>query len=140
VDWIGRLVATPRLVLGVLDGMGSDFGCLVLETEYWRGMGLPNVLVEGDVGMVADLVAATSLHAGEVARNPYHLSLPGRMQDAVRRGAELVGGQGGEAPRFAFGELYRLRGWRGGEWEEVVGEGEVVGLGELEEFWGRLLT
>jgi hypothetical protein len=51
---------------------------------------------------VADLVAALSLHAGEVARNAFHLRLPAWMMDNVRRGAELVGGQGGTAPRFAL--------------------------------------
>ena len=37
------------------------------------------------------------------------------MQDNVRRGGELVGGQGGAAPDFTFATLYRLRRWeRGG--------------------------
>jgi hypothetical protein len=33
------------------------------------------------------------------------------MMDNVRRGAELVGGQGGAAPDFTFAALYRLRQW-----------------------------
>ena len=36
------------------------------------------------------------------------------MMDNVRRGAELVGGQGGAAPDFAFAALYRLRKWSQG--------------------------
>ena len=54
-------------------------------------------MVESSAADVADLMAALSLHVGEVARNPYHLRLPAWMIDNVRRGAELVGGQGGAA-------------------------------------------
>ena len=36
------------------------------------------------------------------------------MMDNVRRGAELVGGQGGGAPDYAFAVLCRLRRWRQG--------------------------
>ena len=37
------------------------------------------------------------------------------MQDNVRRGAELVGGQGGTAPDFCFATLYRVSRWNRGE-------------------------
>lgn len=37
------------------------------------------------------------------------------MTDNVRRGGELVGGQGGVAPDFTFATLYRLRRWNGRE-------------------------
>lgn len=47
-------------------------------------------------------------------RNPYHLGLPAWMQDNVRRGGELVGGQGEAAPDFAFATLYRMRRWKAG--------------------------
>ena len=53
-------------------------------------------------------------YSREVQRNPYHLLVPAWMQDNVRRGGELVGGQGGAAPDFAFCTLYRLRHWRDG--------------------------
>ena len=75
---------------------------------------------------VADLVAALSLHVGEVARNPYHLRLPAWMIDNVRRGAELVGGQGGAAPEFAFATLYRLRRWENGEFHNLFDGGRVL--------------
>ncbi|MBV9490836.1 MAG: PIG-L family deacetylase, partial [Verrucomicrobia bacterium] len=75
---------------------------------------------------VADLVAALALHAGEVARNPYHLRLPAWMIDNVRRGAELVGGQGGAAPRFTFATLYRLRRWVHGRLEEALERGRML--------------
>ena len=58
------------------------------------------------------MMAALSFHVGEVQRNPYHLLVPAWMQDNVRRGGELVGGQGGAAPDFTFATLYRLREWR----------------------------
>ena len=76
----------------------------------------PNLMVESPVQDVAALVAALTFHAGEVQRNPYHLSLPAWMQDNVRRGAELVGGQGGAAPSFAFATLYRWRTFGRGQW------------------------
>jgi hypothetical protein len=61
------------------------------------------------------MITALSFHVGEVQRNPYHLLLPAWMQDNVRRGGELVGGQGRAAPDFSFCTLYRLRRWtRGG--------------------------
>ena len=79
--------------------------------------------------MVAELTAATSLHVGEVARNPYHLRLPAWMQDYVRRGGELVGGQGGAAPDFSFATLYRLRKWQGGEFINCLEGGKSIPVG-----------
>ena len=63
---------------------------------------------------------------GEVARNAYHLRLPAWMIDNVRRGAELVGGQGGTAPRFAFATLYRLRRDADGRFHDVFKGGQVL--------------
>jgi hypothetical protein len=83
-------------------------------------------MVESSAADVADLVAALSLHVGEVARNAYHLRLPAWMMDNVRRGAELVGGQGGAAPRFAFATLYRLSRWANGRLHPVLEQGRVL--------------
>ena len=88
-------------------------------------MATPNLMVEISAADLADLVAALALHTGEVARNPYHLRLPAWMMDNVRRGAELVGGQGGVAPDFAFATLYRLRAWRAGGWQDVLERGRL---------------
>jgi N-acetylglucosamine malate deacetylase 1 len=94
-------------------GKGSDYHApLRIETEYWQPMETPNLLVEcGDLEL-ADLLAALACHKGEIARNPYHLTLPAWMLDNVRRGAERVvgagGGAGAAAPEFPFGCLYRL--------------------------------
>lgn len=128
-DWNSRHVSTHFLVMAALAEMGPDFSCLVVETEFWRAMSDPNLMVEGDATYVADLVAATSLHAGEVARNPYHLFLPAWMQDNVRRGSELIGGQGHEAPSFGFATLYRLGKWQGGNYMPALKRAVNLPLG-----------
>lgn len=134
-DWNSTHVSTHALVADALEQMGSDFSCLVVETQFWGEMDNPNLLVEGDANYVADLVAATSLHEGEVARNPYHLLLPAWMQDSACRGAERVGGQGSPAPGFAFATLYRLQKWQGGTFEPVLEGGRnlpmTANIGEL---------
>ncbi len=114
-DWNSRHIETHHLVMNALSKMDSKFSCNVVETEFWSAMDDPNLMVQGDAQMVADLVAATSLHTGEVARNPYHLLLPAWMQDNVRRGSERVAGQGKDAPNFVFATLYRFSRWQNGE-------------------------
>jgi len=104
---------TYHLVLDALRQLGSAFPCRVVETEFWAPMVAPNLMIESTQEDVADLVAAITFHKGEVARNPYHLHLPVWMADNVRRGGELVGGQGGAAPDFHFATLYGLRRWDG---------------------------
>jgi N-acetylglucosamine malate deacetylase 1 len=89
-------------------------------------MDTPNLMVESSAADVADLVAALSLHVGEVARNAYHLRLPAWIIDNVRRGAELVGGQGGTAPDFPFATLYRLRRCEKGQFHSVLESGRVL--------------
>jgi hypothetical protein len=63
---------------------------------------------------------------GEVKRNPFHLSLPAWMQDNVRRGTELVGGQGEAAPDFTFAALYRLRKWSKGRAVKMFEGGKQI--------------
>ena len=101
-------IGTHRLVMDALKRMPVSFQCCVIETEYWGQMSEPNLLVEISVNELADLVAALSLHRGEVKRNAYHARLPGWMMDNVRR-AEVVCGPGKRAPGFPFGTVYRLR-------------------------------
>ena len=128
-DWNSRHISTHFLVVDALKQMGDDFSCTVVETEFWGAMDDPNLMVEADAQLVADLVAATSLHIEEVARNPYHLLLPAWMQDNVRRGGELVGGQGGDVPDFSFSTLYRLRKWTNGAFADVLDGGKVLPMG-----------
>jgi N-acetylglucosamine malate deacetylase 1 len=124
-DWNRTHIGTHYLVLEAM-GRCSSLACRVVETEFWGAMDTPNLMVESSVADVADLVAALSLHVGEVARNAYHLRLPAWMMDNVRRGAELVGGQGGPAPSFAFATLYRLRRWTDGRLHEVLERGQTL--------------
>jgi hypothetical protein len=89
-------------------------------------MDTPNLMVESSGKDLVDLITALSFHIGEVRRNPYHVRMPAWMTDNVRRGGELVGGQGGAAPNFAFATLYRLRQWRNGAFEQVLGKGRFL--------------
>src|SRR5437879_13666180 len=89
-------------------------------------MDWPNLSVESSEQDVSDLLSALSFHVGEVRRNPYHLRMPAWLMDNVRRGAELVGGQGGAAPDFLFATLYRLRKWQAGQLENVYAGGRYL--------------
>ncbi|MGB2714816.1 MAG: hypothetical protein WBC51_11585, partial [Vicinamibacterales bacterium] len=51
-------------------------------------------------------------------------------QDNVRRGAELVGGQGRSAPDFAFCTLYRHRLWAGAGLRYHYEGGRTIAAGE----------
>ena len=123
-DWNKTHIGVHRLLVEALGSSG--LACQVVETEFWGAMDSPNLMVESSAADVADLVAALSLHVGEVARNAYHLRLPAWMIDNVRRGAELVGGQGGMAPRFAFATLYRLRRWENGRFHNIFEGGQAL--------------
>jgi LmbE family N-acetylglucosaminyl deacetylase len=79
-----------------------------IQSEYWHPLAQPNLLVECPPAHLAELTAALACHRGEIARNPYHLTLPAWMIDNVRRGAELVGSRTTPAPTFRFGTLYRV--------------------------------
>lgn len=115
LDWNSTHIGTHHLVVDALRQLPAGFTCHVVETEFWGQMPTPNLMVESSPQDVADLMAACSFHVGEVRRNPYHLSQTAWMQDNVRRGGELVGGQGGAAPDYLFATLYRLRRWQAGE-------------------------
>jgi LmbE family N-acetylglucosaminyl deacetylase len=119
-------IGTHWLVLDALKILPRRFGCLVVEMEFWGQMSGPNLLAEIGAKDLADLIAALSLHAGEVKRNAYHARLPAWMLDNVRRGAELVGGRGAKAPTFTFAALYRLRKWRGGKLRNISVGGQFL--------------
>jgi LmbE family N-acetylglucosaminyl deacetylase len=125
-DWNGTHIGTHFLVKDALMRMPAEFECILLETEFWGQMTDPNLMVEMSAADLGDMVAATTFHIGEVARNPYHLLLPAWMMDNVRRGSELVGGQGGKAPEFTFAALYRLRKWSRGRLEKTFDGGKLL--------------
>ena len=128
-DWNSTHIGVHFLVMDALRTMPIEFACFLVETEFWGAMATPNLMVESSVADVADLMTGTSFHVGEVKRNPYHLSLPAWLQDNVRRGGELVGGQGGAAPDFTFATLYRLRRWQRGRVEKFYEGGRLIGCG-----------
>jgi LmbE family N-acetylglucosaminyl deacetylase len=129
LDWNGTHVGVHFLALDALKATPA-LPCHLVETEFWGQMQTPNLMVEYTAEDVADLVAATSFHIGEVQRNPYHVLIPAWMMDNVRRGAELVGGQGGAAPAFLFAQLFRLRRWTGSQVENCFAGGRVLPASE----------
>lgn len=125
-DWNSTHIGVHLLLMDALSSMSSSFSCTVVETEFWGAMNKPNLMIESSVEDVAELMAAMSYHVKEVQRNPYHARLPAWMMDNVRRGGEIVSGQGGAAPTFTFATLYRLRVWQEGELKDVLDQGTVV--------------
>lgn len=129
-DWNSTHIGTHHLLVDALALQRPDFACDVVETEFWGAMATPNLMVEVGVEDLAEMLTALSFHVGEVQRNPYHLLVPAWMQDNVRRGSEVVGGQGGAAPDFVFATLYRLRRWSGGRLQPVFERGRTLSTGE----------
>jgi LmbE family N-acetylglucosaminyl deacetylase len=125
-DWNSTHIGTHYLLMDALARQDETFRCEVVETEFWGAMATPNLMIESSVEDLAAMMTALSFHVGEVQRNPYHLLVPPWMQDNVRRGGELVGGQGGAAPDFAFCTLYRLRRWSSGQLETTYGGGRSL--------------
>ncbi len=87
----------------------------LIETEFWAELRQPNLMVGASAETLALQLMATAEHGGEVKRNPYHLLQPHRLMNNVRRGSEVLGGQGGAAQRYSFAELYRVSFLRGRE-------------------------
>ncbi len=129
-DWNSTHIGTHFLVLDALKQMPADFECYLVESEFWGAMTDPNLTVEVSGEDLGDMIAATTFHVGEVARNPYHLLLPPWMMDNVRRGGEIVGGQGGAAPDFPFAAIYRLRKWSKGQPSRFFEGGKFVACTE----------
>jgi LmbE family N-acetylglucosaminyl deacetylase len=125
-DWNSTHIGTHHLVMDALARQPPTFECAVVETEFWAPMSTPNLMVELAVEHVADLMTALTFHVEEVRRNPYHVFFPAWLMDNVRRGSEVVGGQGGAAPDFTFATLYRLRRWRAGALHETDGAHRIV--------------
>jgi hypothetical protein len=127
-DFNGTHIGTHFLVMDALRQMPASFTCYLVETEFWAPMADPNLMVEVSAEDMGDMVAGLSFHVEEVARNPYHLLLPAWMMDNVRRGGEVVGGQGGAAPDYTFAALYRLRKWSQGQATKFFEGGKQVSL------------
>ena len=128
-DWNITHIGTHALVMDALERQSDDFFCRVVETEFWGAMDSPNLMVELDEKDLAELVTGLSHHVGEVTRNPYHLSLPAWMADNVRRGGEILGGQGAAVPAIRFATLYRLSRWGGGRLVTTHAKGQILAKG-----------
>ncbi|HEY3862016.1 MAG TPA: PIG-L family deacetylase [Verrucomicrobiae bacterium] len=128
-DWNSTHIGEHFLVMDALKE-SRGLQCHLFEMEFWGQMQSPNLMVEYTPAIVEDLVAATSFHVGEVQRNPYHLVMPAWFMDNVRRGAELVGGQGGAAPGFLFAQLFRMRRWNGSQAEDCLARGRFLPASE----------
>ena len=128
-DWNSRHIEVHNILLESLRKMPIEFSCLIVESEFWGAMDTPNTHVEANVEQLSELITATAYHVEEVARNPYHLRLPAWMQDNVRRGAELVGGQGKAAPAFQFSTLYRVQIWKQSKLRSFYENGRVIPCG-----------
>jgi N-acetylglucosamine malate deacetylase 1 len=81
---------------------------LFIETEFWHQIEKPNLMLGLTPEFVAAQMVAIVEHGREMARNPYHLLHPCRLMDNVRRGSEVVGGQGAAAQDFTFAEIYNV--------------------------------
>ncbi len=125
-DWNSSHIGTHYLVVDALGQLGHDFRCTAIENEFWGAMADPNLMVESTEEDVSHLITGLTFHVGEVARNPYHLRMPAWLMDNVRRGAEIVGGQGGAAPEFLFGTLYRVSRWQNGRFEKPYSGGKFL--------------
>ncbi len=134
-DWNSTHIGTYHLVMDALASLPASFETYLVMTEFWGAMDDPDLMAEVSAADLTDLIVATTFHVGEVQRNPYHLLLPAWMMDNVRRGAELVGGQGGAAPDFAFAALYKVRKWSQGKVNKVYEGGKQLpaskSVGEL---------
>jgi LmbE family N-acetylglucosaminyl deacetylase len=119
-DWNTSHIGVYHLVMDALAQLPTPNPIHTIETEFWAQMPTPNLMVESTEEDVVALVAGTSFHVGEVKRNPYHLMLPAWLADNVRRGTEVVGGQGAASPGFKFATLYRQRRWSNSAWEPPI--------------------
>jgi LmbE family N-acetylglucosaminyl deacetylase len=110
--------ATHHLVLQALRLTNREVACHLLLSEYWNTQTSPQLMLELSPSQVGQLMTATAMHVGEVARNPYHRSLPAWLIDGARRGAERVGLPGQAATGMRMAALY---GWH--LWDGALGEG-----------------
>ncbi len=130
LDWNSTHIGVYYLMVDAMKKLPEGFSCRVLLTQFWGEIYNPNVMVEVTEEDLSDLVAATTFHVKEVERNPYHLRLPAMMLDAVRRGGEVVGGQGGNVPNYKFATNYLLKEWRNGELVDCLEKGLFIGKDE----------
>lgn len=107
-------IGTHHLVMDTLARLPADFTTILAFTEFWHPQADANLMVISTPEDVTQLVAALMCHAGEIARNPYHRTLPAWLIDNARRGAETIGGFGEKGFGLGFATLYRFGRWERG--------------------------
>jgi LmbE family N-acetylglucosaminyl deacetylase len=107
-------VGTHRLVRDALTACGDAVDAHLCWSEYWATQAEARLRLELEAAEVAQLMTACALHAGEVARHPYHLLLPALLTDSARRGTERVGAPGSAADGVVLAALYGWERWAGG--------------------------
>lgn len=112
-------IKTGELLKETLPTMGLKFKTIIAWSEFWGMNTKANLLLEVPLDILSHQMQALTFHAGEVARNPFHLRLPAWMMDNVRRGAELVASPGSQAPDFAFGCLYQVQAFSTGKFKAI---------------------
>jgi LmbE family N-acetylglucosaminyl deacetylase len=128
-DFNSTHIGTHYLVFDALDEYFSrrpKARVIVVETEFWHEMADPNLMVGITAEQAAIQMTAATEHGGEMARMPYHLLHPCRLMNNVRRGSEVVGGQGAGVQPFAFAEVHRVRFRHGRELAETPAAGHIL--------------
>ncbi|MEO7253051.1 MAG: PIG-L family deacetylase [Casimicrobium sp.] len=123
-------IGTHHLTLDAMAAISTNspnFTTTLAFTEYWSTMTDANLLVELTAAHVGDMISALACHVGEVSRNPFHLTLPGWLIDSVRRGGEIVGTSGGNAPAYTFAAIYNIMHWRNGGLQSAGSSGQMIG-------------
>lgn len=129
-DWNKTHCGVSLLIYDALELLGDSWNGMVIETEFWGQNSAPNLMVEVPSHILAYQIEATSCHIKEVERNPYHLTLAALMTDNVRRGGEVVGGQGAAVPSFDFAMLYRAKLRKdGSKWQDAF-NGKILPASE----------
>ena len=86
---------------------GNHVPLSVYESEFWMNMEKPTTLVPISGNHLIQMGEALMEHKGEIARNPYHLTLPAYAMEQMRRGSEAIAGMGSKPRDFIFAQIYR---------------------------------
>jgi N-acetylglucosamine malate deacetylase 1 len=124
-------VGTYWLLRDALSTLPRDYAPYIALTEYWSTMETPNLMLGLSAEHVGQLVSGLLHHKGEIARNPYHATLPLWMMESVRRGSERVSQQGGAEAGLDFAALYSVLRWRDGQLMPAWNGGKIIGLAQL---------
>ncbi len=128
-DFNDTHIGTHYLAFDALDEYLSRHpraSVLVIECEFWHEMADPNLMVGITPEQAAIQMTAATEHGGEMSRMPYHLLHPCRLMNNLRRGSEVVGGQGAGVQPFTFAELQRVSFRHGHERVEAPSEGRIL--------------